>query len=681
MSSINFAENQADSQDYYLSLASLREAHKQLLLDHRRSAFSAELVEKIIAFLIKGSATGMVLDEEEDRWAAQSILDYWLSILYSEDEDIEPPDGTLADFDATLAPELADEACPYLGLEAFLEKDKNLFFGRSRLLRILLDKLRQGNFLTVVGSSGSGKSSVVRGGLLPSLKANALPNSSIWYYYKPIVPGSDPLLALAKTLCPDDVDKEQWCSEQVASLLNNPQHLSQLITNGNPQPTVLIIDQFEEVFNLCGETKRQAFINNLLSLIELPDSQHRVIITMRSDFESNVAKYAQFQKVFEQAQVRVTSLNANELREAIEQPAEQVGLKFESELVDSLIGDVIGQEAALPLLQFTLLKLWDNRERNRVTWASYEKLGGGKEALSRSADEFYQELIPEYQNAARRILLQMVNFQEESLEVTSKRIPLQDLFLGGEAKDRIERVIEELKSARLVKITPGDNPQDDQIEVAHEALIRNWGTLVDWIEDERENKRQKLRLISKAKEWQSKGKTKDALLRGSLLEDAQQYRDELGILGEFIRRSSRYKNNRLRWMIGSVIFVVSLLSGLTIFAFFQKSQADKYRQTAELQRDILASEAAFGGDWGLESLIKAVRATKNFENNPSTIQSQLEGDIKKILYQGLTQTYERNQLKHQASVINAQFSPKGKYIVTASADNTAKVWKPQGELV
>ena len=623
----------------------------------------------------------MVLDEEEDRWAAQSILDYWLSILYSEDEDIEPPDGTLADFDATLAPELADEACPYLGLEAFLEKDKNLFFGRSRLLRILLDKLRQGNFLTVVGSSGSGKSSVVRGGLLPSLKANALPNSSTWHYYKPIVPGSDPLLALAKTLCPDDVDKEQWCSEQVASLLNNPQHLSQLITNGNPQPTVLIIDQFEEVFNLCGETKRQAFINNLLGLIELPDSQHRVIITMRSDFESNVAKYAQFQKVFEQAQVRVTSLNANELREAIEQPAEQVGLKFESELVDSLIGDVLGQEAALPLLQFTLLKLWDNRDRNRVTWASYEKLGGGKEALSRSADEFYQELIPEYQNAARRILLQMVNFQEESLEVTSKRIPLQDLFLGGEAKDRIERVIEELKSARLVKITPGDNPQDDQIEVAHEALIRNWGTLVDWIEDERENKRQKLRLISKAKEWQSKGKTKDALLRGSLLEDAQQYRDELGILGEFIRRSSRYKNNRLRWMIGSVIFVVSLLSGLTIFAFFQKSQADKYRQTAELQRDILASEAAFGGDWGLESLIKAVRATKNFENNPSTIQSQLEGDIKKILYQGLTQTYERNQLKHQASVINAQFSPDGEYIVTASADNTAKVWKTQGKLV
>ena len=126
-------------------------------------------------------------------------------------------------------------------------------------------------------------------------------------------------------------------------------------------------------------------------------------------------------------------LNANELREAIEKPAARVGLKFESKLVDILIGDVLGQEAALPLLQFTLLKLWDNRERNRVTWTSYQQLGGGKEALSHSADEFYQKLIPEDQSAARRILLQMVNFNEESLEVTNKRIHLQDLFSSGEA--------------------------------------------------------------------------------------------------------------------------------------------------------------------------------------------------------------------------------------------------------
>ncbi|MDJ0714805.1 MAG: WD40 repeat domain-containing protein [Prochloraceae cyanobacterium] len=679
MSSANLSENQTPSRSYYPSLASLREAHKELLIRHHQTAFAAELASEITAFISKGSSTGVVLDGEEDRWAAQGILDYWLSVLYS--EGVEPPDATLAEFDVTLAPELPDEDCPYLGLEAFLEKDKNLFFGRNRLLKQLLDKLKQGNLLTVVGSSGSGKSSAVRGGLLPRLKANAIENSSNWHYYKAIVPGSDPLLALAKTLCPDDVEVEQWCAEQVSAFLANPQHLAQLITDANQQPAVLIIDQFEEIFNLCGEVKRQAFIDNLLGLIQLPDSKHRVIITMRSDFESNVTKFAKFQKVFEPAQVRVLGLNAYELREAIEKPAQSVGLKFESNLVDNLIGDVLGQEAALPLLQFTLLKLWDNRERNRVTWASYQQLGGGKEALSRSADDFYQELIPEDQNAARRILLQMVNFKEESLEVTSKRIPKKDLFLAGEAEDRIQRAIAKLKAARLVKITLGDNPQDDQIEVAHEALIRNWGTLVDWIEDERENKRQRLRLESKAKEWQSKGKTKDALLRGSLLEDAQQYRDDEGILGEFVRRSSRYKKNQLRWMIGSFISIISILSVSLIFATSQQYRAQICCQKAELKRYILASEAAFSRHQGLESLIEAVRATRNFEKLPSIINSNLEGKIKKVLYQGTTQTYERNRLKHQDIVNNAQFSPDGKYIVTASRDKTAKLWTTEGKLL
>ena len=677
MSSANLSENQTPPQSYYPSLASFREAHRELLLRHRQTAFGSKLADDIAAFIVQGAATGVVLDDEKDRWAAQGILDYWLSVLYS--ENVNPPDASLAEFDITLAPELPDEDCPYLGLEAFLEKDQQLFFGRNRLLKQLLDQLKKSNLLTVVGSSGSGKSSAVRGGLLPSLKANALENSSSWHYYKPIVPGSDPLCALAKTLCPDNVEREQWCNEQVAAFLENPQHLAQLIADANQQPAVLVIDQFEEVFSLCDETKRQAFIANLLRLIQLPDSEHRLIITMRSDFESNVAKFAKFQELFEQAQVRVLGLNANELREAIEKPADQVGLKFESELVDSLIRDVLGQEAALPLLQFTLLKLWDNRDRNRVTWASYQKLGGGKEALSRSADEFYQQLIPEDQNATRRILLQLVNFNEESLEVTNRRIPQQDLFLSGEAEDRIQRVIDKLQAVRLVKITLGDNPQDAQIEVAHEALIRNWGTLVDWIDDERENKRQRLRLESKAKEWQSKGKTTDALLRGSLLEDAEQYKDDKGLLGEFIKRSSRYKKNQFRLLIGGSSFIILLLVSLTVFAFNQKNKAENL---LKILNNVFSIEATFNSGQDLEVLREVVKATKKIESLPDKEKSQVESKIKKVLYRGLTQTYERNRLQgHQSWVYNAQFSPDGQYIVTASDDKTAKIWHSSGELV
>ncbi len=227
--SANASESLTNSPSYFPSLASLREAHKNLLLDHRGIAFNRELAAEIAQFITKGAATGIVLDEEEDRWAAQGILDYWQSISYS--ENIEPPDATLAEFDLNIAPELADADCPYLGLAAFLEKDRNLFFGRSRLIKQLLDKLKTSNLLTVVGSSGSGKSSAVRGGLIPNLKANAIENSGSWHYYKPLVPGSEPLLALAKTIFPQNINigninQEEWCDEQIQAFLDNPQHLS-----------------------------------------------------------------------------------------------------------------------------------------------------------------------------------------------------------------------------------------------------------------------------------------------------------------------------------------------------------------------------------------------------------------------------------------------------------------------
>ncbi|MEM9276226.1 MAG: cell envelope integrity protein TolA [Cyanobacteria bacterium P01_F01_bin.143] len=638
--SVNLSEDK--TQSYYPSLASFREAHRELLLRHRQTAFGSELADNIATFIIQGTATGVLLDEEEDRWVAQGILDYWLSVLYS--ENINPPDASLAEFDIKLAPELPDEDCPYLGLEAFLEKDRQLFFGRSRLLKQLLEKIKKSNLLTVVGSSGSGKSSAVRGGLLPSLKANALENSSSWHYYKPLVPGSDPLCALAKTICPENLEREQWCAEQVAAFLENTQHLAQLVSDNHQQPVVLVIDQFEEVFSLCDDGKRQAFIANLLGLIQLPERKHRVIITMRSDFESNVAKFAKFQEAFEQAQVRVLGLNANELRDAIEKPADQVGLKFESDLVDSLIGDVLGQEAALPLLQFTLLKLWDNRERNRVTWASYQKLGGGKEALSRSADEFYQQLIPEDQNATRRILLQLVNFNEESLEVTSKRIPQQNLFLSGEAGDRIQRVIDKLHAARLVKIALGDSLQDGQIEVAHEALIRNWGTLVDWIDDERENKRQRLRLESKAKEWQSRGKTKDALLRGSLLEDAMKYSnlDLNDLEKEFIKRSIRSQNKTKNLLLAISTLVTLALSILSIWAVHARIIATQKAVEANIARKEL--EIAFQQEE--EAREQALEARKELE-----IALQQEEEARKQLSQAIEEikiAQQEVQLAQQA---------------------------------
>ena len=249
---------------------------------------------------------------------------------------------------------------------------------------------------------------------------------------------------------------------------------------GNPPdvPAVVVVDQFEELFTLCRDVaQRQAFADCLLHLLDAPDAGHVVILTLRTDFVDQVASLPALQPRFEAAIALVTPLSADELREAIVGRAARIGLKFEDGLVDALVRDILGEPAGLPLLQFTLLKLWEGRERNRITWAAYRRLGGGRLALERTAEAFYDGLIPEEQVTCKRILLTLAR-PGDGLEVTRRRVRREALFKAGEAHDRVERVLERLVEARLVRLTVGDTPADTQAEVAHEALVRNWPRLV-----------------------------------------------------------------------------------------------------------------------------------------------------------------------------------------------------------
>lgn len=517
------------------SLAALRTGHNMLLRAHQEQGDVQPLVGEIAAFLRQGQATGVLLDAEQERWTAQSLLDYWTATLLSAGE--QPPDAILADFDPNLAPELPDELCPYVGLDAFREETSLVFFGRQRLSQLLIDKLQSSRLLAVVGPSGSGKSSLVLAGLIPALRRGAIPaqdgapGSEEWRYAPRVVPGSDPLANLARVLqsagagADGTVKSRQWFAEQAARLKTTDDHLTEVVNATGNAPTVLLVDQFEELFTLCtDETARVAFANNLLQLSQAPGQRHTVILTLRTDFETFILRLPGFQPFFEQALVRVTPLNAAELREAIERPAETVGLKFEEGIVEALLQDILGEPAALPLLQFTLLKLWEHRERNRITWDAYARLGGGRLALARSADELYDSLIPEEQVTARRILMRLVR-PGEGLEVTSSRIRRDDLYQAGEARDRVDRVLQKLIDARLLRLTEGDTPADRQVEVAHEALVRNWPRLVEWLDEERERIRERVRLTEAAEQWEKVGRDPGALLRGALLEAARRYND------------------------------------------------------------------------------------------------------------------------------------------------------------
>jgi uncharacterized integral membrane protein len=516
------------------SLAALKAAHIALLQQHHASGETPEFLSQADAFIRQGQATGALLDAQDDRWTAQSLLDYWANVLYRAGQI--PPDATLAEFDITLSPELDDALCPYRGLDVFREADHAHFFGRQRLIEEMLAFLRKDRLLFVVGSSGSGKSSLVRAGLVPALEAGAIPGSRTWRYLPPMVPGSDPLANLARVTQPGGVSAAQWVRQEKTSYLQDTGHLAKRLAEESA-PALLIVDQFEEVFTLCDDDQaRQAFIGNLLTLAAQPDTPHTIILTMRVDFESNVARVPALQSLYEHSQVRMTALNAGELRQAVEKPAEMVGLKFEQGVVEALLQDILGEPAALPLLQFTLLKLWENRDHNRVTWETYRRLGGGRLALARSADAFYDGLIPEEQVTAKRILLRMVR-PSEGLEVTSNRIRRESIYQAGEARDRVDRVLDKLLKARLVRLTRGESATDDQLEVAHEALVRNWPRLVDWLEDERVAMRQRLRLASAAQHWKETGRDASALWRGALLDEAMRYGDLNELEAEFVQAS------------------------------------------------------------------------------------------------------------------------------------------------
>jgi tetratricopeptide (TPR) repeat protein/energy-coupling factor transporter ATP-binding protein EcfA2 len=525
----------------YPSLVSLRETHSKLLkLHHERE--TASLLDEIEAFVSRASATGALLDRDDDRWATQSLLDYWVTILYHAKRT--PPDATLAESDPSLAPQLDDSLCPYRGLNAFQENDRDIFFGRRRLIESFCDYLRDRRLLAVIGPSGSGKSSLVLAGVLPELKRGVLNDSESWRYLPSMVPGSNPLRNLALASRPQDKSIAEWVPSFVQNLKQDPHGL---LTMLGDKPSVIVVDQFEEIFTLCTQDElRKAFIENLISIVKAPSDKHVVILTLRTDYETQIVSVPKLMPLFEKGQARVTPLTSTDLYEAIEEPAKRIGLKFEDSVVDALVKDILGEAAGLPLLQFALLRLWRMREHNLITWRAYKSLGGARRALALTADEFYNGLLKEDQETAKHILLRLAR-PTEGLEVTSNRVRRKTLYLAGRpdllptarsvANDRIDRVLEKLVGAGLIRLTRGEILADDQVEVAHEALVRNWPTLMGWLEDERVRLRKRLRLTAIAEQWRDLGKDPAALWSGSLLAEALDYKDLNDLEGEFVVES------------------------------------------------------------------------------------------------------------------------------------------------
>jgi WD40 repeat protein len=420
----------------------------------------------------------------------------------------------------------ASEVCPYRSLEVFREEDAPFFFGRDAFTERLVERIATRSLLAVVGASGSGKSSVVRAGLIPALRQGA--NGRVWDLLT-LTPGVEPLAALVRALDPPPdsglIAARAHLNTGAARLRDGEVTLKQLTTDliarqPGTDRLLLVIDQFEELATLAGDGKDQARFIDLLLEATGEGGPLTVLVTLRSDFYTQLVRRRDLNDRLQDAVVNIGPLSRaapeggrSELETIIRCPAEAVGLDFEDGLVPRIIADVGDEPGNLPLLEYLLTELWRRRGRGLLTHEAYEALGGVHAAIARRADEAYKQLDTEQQQAARRLFLTLVR-PGEGQQDTRAPAPFPQDPLEVEVARRFSGPKVRLLVAS--KEDPSDPLRDPVVELSHEALIRNWTMLRRWVDENRETLRARERVRQRMGRWREMDEREDLLLPAGL---------------------------------------------------------------------------------------------------------------------------------------------------------------------
>ena len=546
---------------------------------------------------------------------------------------------------------------PYKGLQYFdnNEQDSALFCGRQEMTRQLIDRVRKSNFLVVVGASGSGKSSVVRAGLLHELElGEQLSGSDRWLIVPPFTPSEHPIESLRQAIA-NSFAKER----------------EEAIAAADASRVVLVVDQFEEAFTLCQDREeRRQFFDCLLGnpVEEYSSAPLQIIIVMRSDFFDKLTEPESIRladKINEDAVSNlftVTSMRGSELEQAIREPAQKVGLQIEDSLVQQILEDlgvsepdsVAREPGSLPLLEYTLDLLWQRRQdydfENLLTLKGYENLKGVKGALKKRADEIFKNLTDEEKQAAERIFLELTHIGEGA-EDTRRRLSktkLKTKLASAQLPESlIDQVVQKLADEKLV-VTSGDSAAESMVEVAHEALIRHWPRLRDWVDTNREAIRTERMIQVAAEEWRDAGKPEhDYLWGGVKLAAAESYSGSVplsNLAQEFIQASQTIQDRVLR----------------------EKETQSRINLARHLaaQSELLRNQQPHLLS---QSVLLAVESMRRY-HSLETDQALREG--LKLLPRSLA------TMKHEGRVKAIAFSsPDGKYLATAGGDSTARIWE------
>ncbi|MEU6097843.1 hypothetical protein [Streptomyces sp. NPDC047079] len=542
---------------------------------------------------------------------------------------------------------------PYRGLARFETGDEGRFFGRDRLTADLLELLRRRRFAAMFGPSGSGKSSLLRAGLIPALQHTqdaGLRPAAI----RILTPGVRPAHTHGRVFEPTGIS-----------------------AGGAGADTFVIVDQFEEIFTLCRDPAARARFLDLLLAACRPESRLRVLIAVRADFYGRCAEYRGLADALREANLLVGPMSPAELRSAIVKPAAADGLTVERALTSRLVAEVAGAPGGLPLLSHVLLETWRRRRGKTMTLAGYEAAGGVEGAVAKTAEDVYRRFTEGQAAAARRLLLRLVAPGEGTPDT---RRPADREELEASGRQETAEALEALAQARLLTL------DGDTVELAHEALLTAWPRLRAWIDEDREHLRSHRKLTEAARTWEELGRDPGALYRGSRLVTAEERfssapaEDLTALEHDFLTASTTARDQeehaaarttrRLRTLLAAFTALLVLGLGASVIAWQQSRTSDQQRQAADsarkvaLSRQLAAQSAALlGTDSDLASLL-AVQAYRTSPTSQAT----------ESLYAAAAVPLRHRLTGHPGSVVTLAFKPDGRTLATGGNDGAVRLW-------
>jgi WD40 repeat protein len=537
--------------------------------------------------------------------AGGNIGDISINTGYS----VEQVSVLITQISATFQPRPFDGRCPYKGLDVFKVEDAELFFGREKLVNDLVSRIKDSRTIFITGPSGSGKSSLVRAGLLHALKQGAIKDSERWLYAT-MKPGRDPISGLGRVVSSwanSTNAEDEICAKALMDTTIFARWCEIALKEGREKRTVLFIDQFEEIFTqTSNEPERVAFLNLLTHAAAVENGRVIILFSMRSDFVSNCATYPQLNTLLNQQFVQIGAMQPEELVSAIAQPALRVGLRIDPELIAQIINEMKGEPGALPLMQFALKDLFDSQgEKSGVialTLNDYLQRGGIHKALERHADDSFSKLSINEQKLAHSIFSGLIEIGHGTLD--TRRTALFDELIPANTKaEDVEAIVQKLADARL--ITTDEQAGKHTITISHEKLIDAWPWLKKLVNENREMIALQNEVAEAAKEWDDHKRDASYLYTGGRLANVQEQAASHNLTlneksSEFIRRGVLKEKKAL----STRALGISLIGGLIvasalIVSYITSTNANKLAEQSRVfavTQQAIAREAQSSAD-------------------------------------------------------------------------------------